>query len=126
MTHPNLDENNVWRMTEPLKIYVFKDEGTVKVSFRINDYANFSRQMTIEEFQTIADNWDKGEGIQGLQTRDGKYWIYHSDCGPRPERVPADFVVLNVNGWSLRYATDYWRGIMAEFKRQLQEKNHWD
>lgn len=129
MTHPNLDENNVWRMSEPLKIYVFKDESTVKISFRVTDYVNFSRQMSIEQFQHIADNWEHGpdgEGVQGLHTRDGKYWIYRSRSGPRPERVSADFVVVNIGGWSLRYPTEYWRGIMAEFQRQLTEKNHWD
>lgn len=129
MTHPNLDENNVWRMSEPLKIYVFKDEGMVKISFRLTDYANFGRQMSIEKFQYIVDNWEHGhdgEGVQGLQTKDGKYWIYRSRSGPRPERVSADFVVVNTGGWSLRYPTDYWRGIMSEFQRQIIEKNHWD
>jgi hypothetical protein len=126
MSDPRLDENGVWKMSKPVKIYVFKDEDSVKLSFRVTDYSNFSRWMTIDQFRHIAENWDKDEGVQGLETKNGKYFWYYSDSGPRPERVPASFVVCNINGWSLRWSKQDQIDLVNEFYHQLENKNHWD
>jgi len=119
-----LDENNVYLMDKPIKIYVFKDKNEVKVSFRITDYCNYHREMTIEDFQYICDNWRAG--VDGLETKGGKFYWYYSDCGPRPEQVPAQFVQINIASWSFRISVQEMLSLVDEFNYQLNNHMHWD
>ena len=61
----HLDKDDVYLMSKPIKIYLFKEADEVKVSFRITDYVNFHREMSIEHFQYICDNWRTG--VEGLE-----------------------------------------------------------
>lgn len=121
-----LDADGVYLMKLPVKMYVFKDAQEVKVSFRITDYCVINRTMTIEQMQTICDNWDVGEGIQGMKIDGGKIFWYRSRSGPRPEQIPADFVVINTYPFSLRISTPEMRKLVENFKYQLNNKMHWD
>ena len=42
---------------KPIKIYVFKDEDEVSVSFRITDVVTINRNFTIAEFYQIVREW---------------------------------------------------------------------
>ena len=79
MSHPNIDRDGVWRMSQPLKLYLFKDEES-QDKFRVTDYMNIGRSMSEEHFQYICDNWR--EGVEGLETKSGKYYWYLSRSGP--------------------------------------------
>lgn len=123
-THPNIDENNVWRMSKPIKIYLFKDEDIVKISFRVTDYFNIGRQMSKEHFQYICDNWRTG--VEGLETKSGKYYWYLSNSGPRPEQVPCKFVQVNTGPFSLRFSVKEMEELVEDFEYQKNNKMHWD
>ena len=120
----HLDKDDVYLMDKPIKIYLFKEADEVKISFRITDYVNFHREMSIEHFQYICDNWRTG--VEGLETKNGKYFWYYSDCGPRPECVPAKFVQINVGGWSFRISVLEMESVVEEFNYQKNNKMHWD
>lgn len=118
------DVNNVYLMTKPIKIYVFKIAQEVKISFRISDYCALTKNMSMQNFQYICDNWKKG--VQGLETSAGKFYWYHSDTGPRPECEPADFVAINFGDWSFRISTNEMEDLVEEFHLQCNTKMHWD
>jgi len=119
-----LDENNVYLMDKPVKIYLFKDKDEVKVSFRVTDYCNIHRYIETEKFEYILANWRTG--VEGLETRSGKYYWYYSDCGPRPDCVPAQFVVINTREWSFRISVQDMEQMEAEYEHQKHNKMHWD
>lgn len=111
---------------KPIKIYVFKDEDEVSVSFRITDVVTINRNFTIAEFYQIVREW-RDPGVSGMETEDeGKIWWEWRDCGPRPECEPADFVAVSFGGWNFRFETEVMEDICAEFIKQLNTKNHWD
>ena len=124
MSHPNIDSNGVWRMSKPIKIYLFKDEDMVKLSFRVTDYFNIGRHMSKEHFQYICDNWRTG--VEGLETKSGKYYWYLSHLGPRPEQVPCKFVQVNTGPFSLRFSVKEMEELVEEFEYQKNNKMHWD
>ena len=64
-----LDENKVVLFNDPIKIYLFKETEEVKISFKISDYAVMNRQMSQEHFEYILENWNIGEGVQGLEMK---------------------------------------------------------
>jgi len=119
-----LDENNVYLMDKPIKIYVFKRAQQVKISFRVTDYCAIHRYMSIHNFIFICDNWRSG--VEGLETAEGKYYWYYSPCGPRPECEPAEFVGINFGEWSFRISIQDMEYIVNEFNYQLNNKMHWD
>lgn len=124
MSHPNIDRDGVWRMSQPIKLYLFKDEESVKISFRVTDYMNIGRSMSEEHFQYICDNWR--EGVEGLETKSGKYYWYLSKSGPRPEQVPCEFVQINTGPFSFRISVKQMEELVAEFDKQKITKMHWD
>ncbi len=124
MEHPNIDENGVWRMDKPVKLYLFKDEDTVKVSFRITDYCNVGRQFSKDQMQFICDNYE--EGVEGLETNNGRIWWYLSHSGPRPEQVPCKFVQINTGPFSFRLSVQQMKDLVADFEHQKNNKMHWD
>lgn len=119
-----VDHEGVYLMDKPVKLYVFKDEDKVKISFRLSDYANVSKQMSIEHFRYICDNWETG--VEGLETYGGKFYWYYSDCGPRPDCPPSKHVQVNVSGFSFRLSVPTMHSIVADFEYQVNNKMHWD
>lgn len=114
------------KFTKPIKIYTFKTDNKVKLSFRISDNCVWNEWITIEHFHYICDNWNKGDGVQGLETNMGKVWWEHRDRGPRPECKPEDFVAIDFSDWSFRISTQDMKDLVKEFYMQLSNKNHWD
>ena len=119
-------QTKMLNFTKPIKIYTFKDEGRVKLSFRISDNCVWNEWISIEHFQYICNNWNKEDGVQGLETNMGRVWWEHRNCGPRPECKPADFVAIDFSDWSFRISTDDMHSLVADFNTQLTTKNHWD
>ena len=69
------DNNNVVLFSDPIKIYLFKDEQLVKVSFKISDYVVTNRDITQESFEHILENYNVDDGVQGIEMHDnGKIW----------------------------------------------------
>ena len=110
---------------KPIKLYVFKREDEVNVSFKITDTVTINRQFSIEEFEYIVKSW-RDPGVSGMQTNDGRIWWEWRDCGPRPECEPADFVAVSFGGWNFRFETETMEELCSEFIKQLNTKNHWD
>jgi hypothetical protein len=80
--------------------------------------------MSIKDFQYICDNWR--EGVDGLETKGGKFYWYYSDCGPRPECPPSKHVQINVSSFSFRISVPTMEALVEEFNYQLNNKMHWD
>ena len=111
--------------SKTIKLYVFKDEGNVSVTFRITDYCSRSLSMTIDEFRSILDQWRDPQGA--VYTEDsGKWWWEYRDRGPRPEGVPAHYVAISNMGWNWRITVDEMIELEESFYYQLNNKNHWD
>lgn len=121
-----LDTDGVYLMKLPVKMYVFKDSQTVKLSFRITDYCVINRNLSVEQMHTICDNWNVGEGVQGMQIEGSRLFWYRSRTGPRPERIPADFVVINTYPFSLRISVPEMQKLVQDFHHQLNNQMHWD
>ena len=111
--------------SKTIKLYVFKDEGNVSVTFRITDHCSRSLSMTIDEFRSILDQWRDPQGA--VYTEDsGKWWWELRDRGPRPECEPAHFVAISNMGWNWRITVDEMIELEETFYYQLNNKNHWD
>ncbi len=112
---------------EKIKLYVFKDEGEVNVSFFVNDHCTINKRFTIEEMTRIVDDW-YSPGVSGFETEDsGRIWWEHRNCGPRPDCEPADFVAISIQGWNFRLTVNEMENLVVNaFKHQLSTKNHWD
>lgn len=121
------DRDEVVLFSDPIKIYLFKDLGRVKISFKVTDYVVIAREILQKDFETILENWDKGEGIQGLEMKgDGKIWWYHSKSGPRPECEPASFAAVNFNRFSFRFSIDTMKKLKETYEHQKNNLMHWD
>ena len=120
------DENGVVLFIDPIKIYLFKDEKEVKISFKITDYIVTNRSMSQENFEYILANYNKGDGVQGLEMDDGKIWWYYSEFGPRPKCLPASMVCVNFARFSFRFSLQEMERIAAEYERQKNNVMHWD
>lgn len=109
-----------------LKLYVFKDEGDAQVSFLVNEYTVVNKRFTLQEMETIVDNW-RSPGVSGLETEDsGRIWWEHRDVGPRPECPPANFVAISIQGWNFRLTVEEMEQFVEDYKYQIVNKNHWD
>jgi hypothetical protein len=121
------DSNNVVLFSDPLKIYLFKDDKTVKVSFKVTDYIVTNREFKQEDFEYILENWKIGEGVQGLEMKhDGKVWWYHSAFGPRPECIDANMVCINFSRFSFRISEQEMQRISDNYYHQKSNVMHWD
>lgn len=110
--------------SDPIKIYVFKDQGEISISFMISPGCVINKDMSIADFQTICDDWRTG--VEGLETDMGKVWWSHRRFGPRPDMNPADFVAISFNDWNFRITTQEMEQLVETFNYQLNNKNHWD
>ena len=121
------DNNNVVLFNDPIKIYLFKDEQLVKVSFKISDYVVTNRDITQEAFEHILENYNIDDGVQGIEMHDnGKIWWYHSKSGPRPECEPASFAAVNFNRFSFRFSIDTMNKLKETYEHQKNNLMHWD
>ena len=109
-----------------IKLYVFKDEQTAQMSFKINDYCVIKYRLTIDEMTQVVENW-RDPGVSGLETEDcGRIWWEYRDCGPRPECEPASFVAVSLRGFEWRLTVDEMEDLCKVFYEQLNGQNHWD
>ena len=51
------DSNNVVLFSDPVKLYLFKDDKTVKIAFKITDYVVTNREIHQTDFEHILENW---------------------------------------------------------------------
>ena len=122
-----VDHNNVVLFSETIKIYLFKKEKEVKISFKITDYVVTNIKVTQEQFEEILAKWKTDDGIQGMETNDcGKIWWYYNDCGPRPARLPASYVNVSFKRYSFRFSVAEMVKLKEEYFRQKNNKMHWD
>lgn len=122
------DDKGVVLFDQPIKIYLFKHEKEVKVSFKLTDYCVTNRTFTQEEFENILENWDVDEGIQGMHLfhENSKIWWYLSRSGPRPVCEPANFVSVNFNRFNFRFSVCTMSTLKLEYARQKNNVMHWD
>lgn len=117
---------NILPFDKKLKLYVFKDEDSAQVSFKVNDYCTVNKRFTIDEMRQIVDNW-RDPGVSGLETEDaGRIWWEYRDCGPRPACEPAEFVAVSIQGWNWRLTVAEMQELVDTFHFQLNNTNHWD
>jgi len=122
------DSNNVVLFSDPFKVYLFKDKKRVKLSFKITDYVVINREFKQEDFEYILAHWKEEDGVEG-NIRDidnNKIWWYHSECTPRPECAPADFVGINFNRYSFRFSVKDMESLENTYFHQKNNKMHWD
>lgn len=115
---------DILEFTDPVKIYVFKEQQEVSVSFLVTSACVITRWISLKDFQYICDNWRTG--VQGLETNMGRVWWSHRDTGPRPECMPADFVAISFGDWNFRISTEFMTQLESTFRQQLNQENHWD
>lgn len=112
---------------DTMKLYVFKHEQEVNLSFALSDYLVFKTMFTIDEFEYIIANWNKNEGVQRYDTEhNGRIWWEHRNCGPRPMQLAADFVSIEIKDFTFRISTDAMNELVTDYTTQLANKNHWD
>jgi hypothetical protein len=126
--------NGMWskEMTEFLpfdkkvKLYVFKDEDEVQISFLINEHTTMNKTFTVKEMDHIIDNW-RDPGVSGYETEhSGRIWWEYRNCGPRPDCEPAEFVAISLQSWNFRLSIDEMHELWDTFEYQKRNKNHWD
>lgn len=122
-----VDHNNVVLFNDLIKIYLFKEEKKVKVSFKITDYIVTHFSVSQDQFEEILAKWKTEDGIQGMESNDcGKIWWYYNDCGPRPTRVPASYVTVSFKRYNFRFSVGEMLKLKTEYFRQKNNKMHWD
>ena len=122
-----VDHNNVVLFNDLIKIYLFKEEKKVKVSFKITDYIVTHFAVSQDQFEEILAKWKTEVGIQGMETNDcGKIWWYYNDCGPRPIRVPASYVTVSFKRYNFRFSVAEMVKLKTEYLRQKNNKLPWD
>lgn len=122
-----VDHHNVPIFNELIKIYLFKKEKKVKVSFKITDYVVTNFAVTQDQFEEILAKWKTDDGIQAMQSEDcGKIWWFYNDCGPRPTRVPASYVNVSFKRYNFRFSVAEMLKLKNEYLRQKNNKMHWD
>ena len=110
---------------DTLKLYVFKKEHAVQLSFRISDNSVFTDRVSIQDMKIICKEWNNG-GVNGIETWMGKVYWEERKSGPRPECKPASFVAIQFNKWNFRLTIEEMNNVINEFNRQLTSDNHWD
>jgi len=108
-----------------LKIYVFKKEHAVQLSFKLSEQAVFTDRVSIPDMHIICKEWNNG-GINGIETWMGKVFWEERTVGPRPECNPASFVAIQFNKWNFRLTIEEMEDTIYEFNKQLNGENHWD
>ena len=116
--------NSIIPFTAPIKLYVFKEENTVSLNFRISDSCVHTDKMSIAHFEQIASDWKIG--VSGLETWMGKVWWEYRKCGPRPEQIPAEFVAISFSNWHFSISVSDMEDLVAEFELQQNNVNMWD
>jgi hypothetical protein len=121
------DSNNVVLFSDPVKLYLFKDDKTVKIAFKITDYVVTNREIHQTDFEHILENWNISDGVQGLEMKhDGKIWWYASKFGPRPECIDANMVCINFGRFNFRISEQEMQRISDNYYHQKSNKMHWD
>ena len=108
-----------------LKIYVFKKEHAVQLSFKLSEQAVFTDRVSIKDMEIICQEWNNG-GVNGIETWMGKVYWEERKVGPRPDCKPASFVAIQFNKWNFRLTIKEMEDVINEFNRQLEGDNHWD
>lgn len=117
--------DNFLPFTKPIKLYVFKKEHAVQLSFRVSDTMVYTDRISIEHMDIVCQEWNNG-GVKGLETWMGKLWWELRDCGPRPECKPAYFVSINFSNYNFRLKVDEMEQLVEEYHQQKSGENHWD
>lgn len=125
LTRVESERNGFLPFTKPIKLFVFKNEHAVQLSFRLSDSMVYTDKISIAHMDIICQEWNNG-GVNGLETWMGKLWWELRDCGPRPERKPAYFVAVTFGKYNFRLKVTEMEDLVEEYKRQLNSKNHWD
>ena len=63
------------KYTTPLKMYLFKERGTVDLSVRVTEELVHGYKFSIAEFETIVNDWQSG--VQ-LDTKFGHIYIEYN------------------------------------------------
>jgi|TARA_R110002050_G_scaffold266391_2_gene407745 hypothetical protein len=108
-----------------LKIYVFKKEHAVQLSFKLSEQAVFTDRVSIKDMEIICQEWNNG-GVNGIETWMGKVYWEERKVGPRPDCKPASFVAIQFNKWNFRLTIKEMEDVINEFNKQLKGDNHWD
>ena len=116
--------DNFLPFTDTIKLYVYKQQNEVGLSFRITDRCVLNKHMSLSNFEYIINNWQTG--VEALETDMGRVWWELRTVGPRPNREPADFVAINFGEWSFRLTIDEMQKLMLDFNTQINSVNHWD
>ena len=112
---------------KPVKLYYFKDEQEVSVSFAVSPTVVFKVTFTEKEFDYIVENWNTDEGVQRLDTEhNGRIWWERRKFGPRPECTPCDFVSIEIKDFVFRIDTQDMFDMEDTYVFQKNNKMHWD
>ena len=113
--------------TKPIKIYYYKDESLVSVSFLITENLVLKTEFTELEFDTIRSMWNINDGVQGLRTEhNGKIWWERRTVGPRPDEIDCDHVVIDIKDFNFRFETKDIENMFEEYQFQKNNTMHWD
>lgn len=117
-------KTDILEFNDPVKIYVFKNENRVKISFLITPTCVLDKWVSIDQFDHICKNWNTG--VCGLETDGGRVWWEYRTAGPRPECKPAAFVAISWGEWNFRLSVGFMEQLSNTFYQQLSGKNYWD
>ena len=108
-----MPQNEFLPFTKPIKLYLFKAENAVQLSFRISDYTVLNERVSIQDMDIICKEWNNG-GVNGIETWMGKVFWEERKFGPRPKCEPASFVAISFGKWNYR------RRVLAHVTKALR------
>jgi hypothetical protein len=115
------------KFTQSLKIYLFKDRGTVDLSVRVTDELVHGYKFSIAEFETIVNDWQSGVN---MDLKHGHIFIEYKKNGPRPESMYAPYVRFSVHANNMVYhhrlTFDDMYGLTKEYSYQKNNVMYWD
>ena len=118
-----MPQNEFLPFTKPIKMYLFKAENAVQLSFRISDYAVITERVSIQDMDIICKEWNNG-GVNGIETWMGKVFWAERKFGPRPKCEPASFVAIAFAKWNFRITVHAMESLVLDYeaaKAKLEE-----
>jgi hypothetical protein len=117
------------KFNKPIKIYLFKSEQKVSITFRVSDVYALTYHLSAEKFEELMDNWQNSGG-HNLDYENSFWFVQYKKHGPRPERLPDPHVRVSISKQGIqnqhRVSYDDMIAIHREYFFQKNNKMYWD
>ena len=117
------------KFTKPIKIYVFKKENKVSITFKVSDVYALTYHVFADIFEDLLRNWKNNEG-HNIECEGSRWFVQYKKHGPRPERIPDPHVRISISKSGIhnqhRVSYDDMVAIEREYFFQKHNQMYWD